>query len=303
MLKKILITGGTGTLGSHLVRGAVGSGHWDSVHATYHNVNPNFQKVFWHYLDARNLIRGLLEKIQPDCIIHTLAISAPDECERKKLDAWQINVETVKEIIHFCQASQTRLVFTSTDMVFYGEKGHYSESDSPNPVNFYGDTKYEAENEILNLQHANCAIVRLSLLYGINLNLQPTFFHRVLHALHHGKPVDLFRDQYRTMMAVANAAECLLEIAGSDFKGVLHLGGPERVNRYEFGLRLAQHLHLSPEPLIAADMDQSKFTARRPADVSLNSSLAAGILKTKICNIEDGLKSIFENQSYTDLMS
>ncbi len=304
MAKKILITGGTGTLGSHLVRQAVTGNRWESVHATYYSVNPNYHKVFWHFMDARNLIRTFLEKIRPDVIIHTLAMSSPDECEKKKLDSWQINVETVKEINHYCQAHSARLVFTSTDLVFDGEKGNYAETDSPNPVNFYGDTKYEAEQEILNPEHTvRPAVIRLSLMYGINLNLQPTFFHRILHSMHHRQDLDLFQDQYRTMISVSNAAECLLEIAESDFSGILHLAGPERINRYNFGVRLAAHLGLPNDTLKSSNIDKAKLTARRPADVSLNNNLAVSILKTPILSIDDGLESIFENKSYKELIA
>lgn len=304
MAKKILITGGTGTLGSHLVRQAIHSNRWDSVHATYNSVNPNFHKVFWHFMDARNLIRSLLEKISPDVIIHTLAMSSPDACEKKKLDSWQINVETVKEISHFCHAHSARLIFTSTDLVFDGEKGNYTESDSPNPVNFYGDTKFEAEQEILNSEMASMhAVVRLSLLYGVNLNLQPTFFHRILHALHHGQPIDLFKDQFRSMLSVSNAAECLLELAESDFTGLLHLAGPERINRYDFGVRLANHIGISPEPLKEALSSEAKLMAKRPADVSLCNQLALQTLKTKLLSIDEGLQSIFTDKSYTEMIS
>jgi dTDP-4-dehydrorhamnose reductase len=303
MAKKILITGGTGTLGSHLVRLAINNGRWDSVHATYCTVNPNYHKVFWHFMDARNLIRSMLEKIQPDCIIHTLAMSSPDECEKKKLDSWQINVETVKEIMHYCQTYPARLIFTSTDLVFDGQKGNYTETDTPNPVNFYGDTKYEAEQEILNsdppVRHA---VVRMSLLYGMNLNLQPNFFKRTLQAIHQQKPIDLFQDQYRTMMSVSNAADCLLELAESDFTGIMHLAGPERIHRYEFGLRLAKYLNLSSESLIPVQTSEVKLVARRPLDVSLNNQTARNILQTPLMNMDEGLKSIFADKSYTELI-
>lgn len=302
MSTKLLITGGTGTLGSHLVRQAVASNHWDAVHSTYYTLNPNYHKVFWHYLDARNLIRSLLEKIQPDTIIHTLAMSSPDECEKKKLDSWQINVETVKEIIQYCHHYSARLVFTSTDLVFDGNKGNYKEEDVPNPINFYGDTKYEAEKEILETgSQSRNLVVRLSLLYGPNLNLRPNYFHQMVKALFLQQPLELFEDQYRTVLSVSNAAECLLELVKSDVSGLLHLGGPERINRYEFGLRLAENLKLSANHLKPVKMDSSRLTARRPADVSLVSHRAASVLNTPILNVEEGIQQIINNPLFNEV--
>ncbi len=294
MGKKLLITGGTGTLGSHLVRMAVKSNQWDAVHATYNSVNPSYHKVFWHFLDARNLIRTALEKIKPDAIIHTLAMTSPDLCEKRKLDAWQVNVETVKEIIQYCSAVGARLIFTSTDLVFEGTRGMYTESDPPNPVNFYGDTKLEAENEIRNVNGwDNYAIARLSLMYGYNLNHKKNYFDELVHAVQNGEPAEVFDDQYRTMLSIPDAAACIMELLTSEFTGLLHIGGPERLSRYEFACRLADHFGKPKDSFIKISMFASKLAARRPADVSLNSALARTVLKTAIRSCEDNFRTIF----------
>jgi dTDP-4-dehydrorhamnose reductase len=297
MGKKLLITGGTGTLGSHLVRMAIQSNQWESVHATYNSLNPNYHKVFWHFIDARNLIRTTLEKIKPDAIIHTLAMTSPDLCEKRKLDAWQINVETVKETVQYISTYNARLIFTSTDLVFEGLRGMYTETDPPNPVNFYSDTKLEAENEILNCTDwKNFAIVRLSLMYGYNLNQRKNYFDELVHAVQHQEPAEVFDDQYRTLLSIHNAAECLLELLSSDFTGLLHLGGPERLSRYEFACRLARFSKKPADHFKKVSMTSANLAARRPADVSLNSTLAQSILKTRILNCDESFKYLFQNK-------
>lgn len=290
----LLITGGTGNLGSHLVRLAVKSGKWDEVHATYHTLNPNFHKVFWHYADARNFILPTLNRIKPSCIIHTMALSSPDECEKRKLDAWQINVKATGEIVDYANRNPVRLINTSTDLVFDGEKGDYSEEDMAKPVNFYGDTKLEVENEVQeNLIANNYVIVRLGLLFGFNLNQRLNFFDAIYNSLRNQTPIKLFEDQFRSMMNMSNAAECLLELALNEFQGKIHLAGPNRITRYEFGTRLAHHLKLSDAVIIKTLMSDIHSLSMRPKDVSLNITLAQKILKTPIQSVDEGIRSIF----------
>ncbi len=294
---RLLITGGTGTLGSHLVRLASKSGVWSEVHATYHTTNPNFHKVFWHYTDARNLTLPLLKKINPQYLIHTLAMTSPDECEKRKLDAWQINVKSVNEIIDYCNTHETRLIFTSSDQVFDGTKGAYSEDDQPHPINFYGDSKLEAENEISeNLITKNHVIARLGLLYGFNLNMGVNFFETLHVALKNQTPIRLFTDQFRSMISAMNAAECLLELAQNNYNGMLHVAGPEKISRYDFGLRLCHHAKTPVLPMLKSKMDEVKVLAKRPADVTLNIARAKEILETRMLTVDEGLRQIFNKQ-------
>jgi len=290
----LLITGGTGSLGSHLVRLALKTEKWDEVHATYHTLNPNFHKIFWHFTDARNSILPTLNRIKPTCVIHTMALSSPDECEKRKLDAWQINVKTTNEIITYADNNATRLIYTSTDLVFDGEKGNYSELDKACPVNFYGDTKVEVENDMLEILSAkNYVIARLGLLYGFNLNQRLNFFDSIYNGLRNQTKVKLFEDQYRSFMNLGNAATCLMELTSNDYHGMIHLAGPERLSRFEFGLRLAHHLKLSDATLIRAKMEDLPSLSRRPKDVSLNINLAQKTLKTIIQSVDEGIRSIF----------
>lgn len=294
MADVLLITGGTGNLGSHLVRLAVKLGKWDEVHATYHALNPNFHKIFWHFTDARNPIAPTLNRVKPTCIIHTMALSSPDECEKRKLDAWQINVKATSEIITYANANPVRLIYTSSDLVFDGEKGNYSEEDNARPLNFYGDTKLEVENEIReNYLTKNYVVARIGLQFGFNLNQRLNFFDAIYNSLRNQTPVKLFEDQFRSMMNINNASECLLELATNEYQGMIHLAGPERISRHEFGLRLAYHLKLSDAAIIKTKMTEMPTFSKRPKDVSLNINLARKILKTPIQSVDEAIRSIF----------
>ena len=294
MSRILLITGGTGTLGSHLVRAAAKSRDWDEVHATYHTLNPNFHKISWHYMDARNYIHPTLTRVKPTCIIHTMAMSSIVECERKKLDAWQVNVKATTEVINYANINGASVVFTSTDLVFDGTKGRYEITDVPSPINFYGDSKFEAENEILeNLTGARYVIARLSLLYGLNLNQRLNFFDTMYNRIRNGPPIDLFDDEYRSFASVANIAEALLELATGNYQGIVHLGGPDRMSRYTFGLSLARLLNLPQSNIRSAKQADHVSIGRRPADVSLDISRTKEVIKTRLQSAEEGLRQMF----------
>lgn len=293
-MKRILITGGTGNLGSHLVRQAIASGVWDEVHATYRNVNPNFQKAYWHLMDAQESVESTLEKTKPTHIVHTLAMSDPDECERRKLDAWQINVGVTKTIATYANQENARLIYTSSDLVFNGEKGNYAETDEPSPINFYGDTKLEAEVAVREHVTSNdYVIVRLANMYGLNLNQRPNFFSRQVDALKEKKKITLYTDQRRSMISLSDAAAGVLELADLTFEGMLHLGG-EAMSRYDFGRRLAAQLKIPDKTLEPVASSSVRHWAKRPSDVTLNSAAAQKLLKTSFRGVEECLKEIFQ---------
>lgn len=290
---KLLITGGTGTLGSHLVRLARNLGTWDEIHSTYHTLNPNYHRIYWHYADARNGLFEVLQKTKPSHILHTLAMTSPDECESRKLEAWEINVKTTQELARFAESNGSRLIFTSTDLIFDGNKGAYCETDAAFPVNFYGDTKLEAENIIReDMPSGNFIVVRLSLMYGINCNGRKTFFDFMVDHVKNRRVLELYRDQIRSMMSVPNAAEILIRLMDHDFTGTLHVGGPQSISRYDFGKKLADRLGGAAESVIPVDMQHVVGRARRPVNVSLQTGLLKKILDVKLLDIDEGLRQV-----------
>jgi dTDP-4-dehydrorhamnose reductase len=292
-MKKLLITGGTGTLGSHLVRLARNQGGWAEIHSTYHTLNPNYHRVYWHYADARNGLFDVLQKTQPTHILHTLAMTSPDECESRKLEAWEVNVKSTQEVAQFAENNGSRLIFTSTDLIFDGKAGGYTESANSAPVNFYGDTKVEAENTIReNMPSGNYVLIRLSLMYGFNYNGRKTFFDFMVDHVKNRRMLELYHDQIRSMISTPNAAEILMKLVTHDFTGVLHVGGPRSVSRFQFGKKLAERLGVPSECVVSTSMQHTTGRARRPAHVSLNTGLLQKILDVKLLDIDDGLRQV-----------
>src|SRR5262249_7267089 len=154
----------------------------------------------------------------------------------------------------------------STDLVFDGSRGGYHEEDIPNPLSIYGRTKSAAEQAVLDVP--GNAVVRISLLYGPSRNGRVSFFDEQVAALQRGAPVTLFDDEWRTPLDLVTAARGLWAVARSDFSGTLHLGGPQRLSRWEMGKRLAAFLGVDDSPLVAARRDDVPSAEPRPRDTS-----------------------------------
>jgi dTDP-4-dehydrorhamnose reductase len=181
-----------------------------------------------------------------------------------------VNVEGTAALAEMAHRAGARFLHVSTDLVFDGEKGSYREADAPAPLSVYGQTKAEAEKDVL---ACSGTVVRLSLLFGLTLVGRTSFFDNQVDALRAEQPLTLFEDEWRTPLSLAAAARALLEIARSGFSGLLHLGGPERMSRVEMGQRLADHLGCRSDTIDKARRESMPAPEPRPRDTSLDASL------------------------------
>ncbi|WOD41245.1 SDR family oxidoreductase [Nodosilinea sp. E11] len=287
---RLLVTGASGFLGWHLCRLAQAT--WQ-VTGTYHRQVPQpLPGVNRHRLDLSDLeaIAPCLAAIAPAAVIHTAALSQPNRCEQNPAQSYRVNVEATGVLAEVCAQHQIPFVFTSTDQVFDGQSPPYNEASPPSPVNLYGHHKAEAEALVHDL-HPTAAICRLPLLYGPPSPTAECFLQGFLRTLRSGQPLSLFTDEFRTPAYVEDVAAGLL-LALEHAPGLLHLGGPERLSRYDFGLCMAEVFGVDPNLLIPSKQADVTMPARRPPDVSSDSqkafafgyrprSIVAGLTATK----------------------
>ncbi len=270
-MNRTLITGASGQLGCYLLREL--QGRSGEVIAWSGSKRGD---LFGHVLRPIDLtdsaaITVAFTEARPDVVLHAAAMARVADCFADPEKARRINTTATATLAELSACYGARFVFVSTDLVFNGERGHYDEQDPVSPLSIYGQSKAAAEAAVLTAPRA--VVARISLLYGPSLMGRPGFFDEQLAALHGGRPVSLFVDEYRTPLDLATAARALLALAASDYTGILHIGGPERMSRLEMGLRLAKSLGLSGDGFIARRRDQAPAPEPRPRDVSLDSSL------------------------------
>lgn len=221
-----------------------------------------------------------------DAVVHTAAQTDVDFCQSNPEEAYKANVLATRNLVAACPGAY--FIYISTDFVFDGQKGLYREIDQASPISEYGRTKYLGEKEI---PVSGCA-VRTSI-YGILGNeKKPTFIERSLEGLGNGREIYGFEDQWFSPVSIYNLAEMLTEIVEQRPNGILHLGGPERISKYQFLRQLAASFGY-PESLVKANsFSNHKFLAPRPRDASLDISRARSFLKTGFCSPAESFEQI-----------
>ncbi|WP_310486858.1 NAD(P)-dependent oxidoreductase [Chamaesiphon sp. VAR_69_metabat_338] len=270
-MQKLLITGASGFLGWNLCQ--VSRSQWET-HGLYHQHAIEIPDVRLHQVDLtdRELLAATIDRLAPDAIVHTAAASNPNFCQQQPQLSRQINLTASQTLAEICAAAQIPLVFTSTDLVFDGTQAPYLEADPVAPINIYGEQKVAAERAIL----ATCdraVICRMPLMFG---NVPPTatsFIQPWIAALTEGQKLQLFVDEFRTPVSGTTAAKGLL-LALVAPPGILHLGGSERISRYEFGLLMAEVFGLDRSLLSPISQKDLAMAAPRAADVSLDNTKA-----------------------------
>jgi len=265
----VFVTGGSGFLGCHLCDQL--RSRFD-VHASY-NSNPcSLQHCRTTQLDItdHDHVVETISQCSPSLIVHAAAVSSPDVCERDPSRAWAVNVDGTKNLITAAMKRAVPLIYVSTDMVFSGQEGNYTENDDPAPINFYGKTKREAEI-ICRKASDTCTIVRITLQYGRGRGTARSFSDWLLHNLSAGSKVPLFYDQYRTPTYVKDTVRGIEIIALNGKPGDLyHLAGPDRIDRHSFGRMFAAVFSFPESLLKRTAMADVPSAAARPKDVSLD---------------------------------
>ena len=271
-MKKLLVTGASGFLGWNLCQQA--QTNWE-VYGTYHQHKIAIPGVTLQQIDLTDFaaLDLLFKQINPDAVIHTAAASKPNFCQTNRDISFAINVTAAVNIARLCGERRIPLAFTSTDLVFDGRNPLYKEEDPVCPINYYGEQKAIAEHKMLSIYPA-IAVCRMPLMFGLPSPVSPSFIQGIVSNLKAGKAINLFTDEYRTPASARTASQGLLLAVEQQVEGILHLGGKERISRYDFGLLLADILQVSKDLIKPGKQADVKMVAPRSPDTSLDSSKA-----------------------------
>lgn len=274
---RVLLTGASGYLGGNLLRHLMRERPaWD-VHATFFSIEPSSEQPNAHWLDLRDpeCVRRVVAAAAPDLILHTAALNAGEADEMMAT-----NARGSAAVADAAVARGARLVHVSSDVVFDGERGNYTEADPPHPITPYAVSKAEAERAVLE-RDGDVVVVRTSLIYGFK-PLDPR-----TRAVLRGDMPQLFTDEMRCPIWVDNLSAALLELAETDYRGILHVAGPQAQSRYEFGVKLVRALGGDPSGLVAAR--SADAPAVRPRDCTLDTTRARERLGTRLMSVDEVL--------------
>ena len=265
-MKRILVCGSNGLLGQHVAHLLGGSTELEVLN-TGRQRSFVYDHLLFDYtqldLSHRGDVRSLVASFQPDVIINTVAAIDVDWCELHRADAWQTNVTSVEHLIEAARKNAVHIVHVSTDYVFDGNNGPYSETHRPDPINYYGKTKLAAENLLLS-SGLPVAIARVSHLFGAGIAVKPHFVSKVVHALRHGKPVFATRGIGTNPTMASDAARGILSIMHDMHRGIFHLSGPDGVNRFDYAHLVADVFDLPIEEIREVSAEDLNLPAQRP---------------------------------------
>lgn len=277
-------------LGWHLCR-LLDSDESLTVVGTCRASRPRFSNVPTEFLDLANLdgLEALARRGPYDVIVHTAALTSPDECEKDRGRTDRVNVDATRHLLSLLRPEGC-FVYTSTDLVFDGEKGWYSEADLPNPVNYYGESKLEAEGVVRGADGG--VVIRIAKLYSNGSPFHPCFVTWMKEHLERGEELRLFTDQYRTPLYIGDAVRGLRRLLDCEPQfNLYHLGGAERISRYDFGCRYAAEFGYRHDHIRAARM-QEVGLVRRGADCSLDSARFSREFSFECVGASEGLRRL-----------
>lgn len=294
---RILLTGANGFLGHTLVPLLLQKGH--SVIATGKGENrlhfpalPPFSYRSLDFTDAAEAER-IVALTAPEVVIHAGAMTRVDECEQQPEDAWRCNVNGTLQLLEAAAALKAFFLFVSTDFVFSGEKGMYTETDATGPVNFYGRTKLEAEERVMRYP-SDWAIVRTCLVYGKPVEGRANILSVLHQKAEKGETYAVVDDQFRTPTLVDDLAAGIWAIAEKKATGVFHISGDELLTPYRMALRTAAFMGTDPglfKRVTASDFSQP---ALRPPRTGFNLAKAKRELGYQPHSFDEGLKKSLE---------
>jgi dTDP-4-dehydrorhamnose reductase len=265
--KKILITGSNGLLGQKLVELLVSKAHIETV-ATAKGANRLPLNAGYRYIEMDitdpEAVDQVLGTELPNVLIHTAAMTNVDQCEVEKDACWKLNVTATETLVTACAKYQIFLEHVSTDFVFDGTSGPYREEDVPNPVSFYGWSKYAAEKIVIS-SDVEWAIARTVLVYGIAHDMsRSNIILWVKKSLEEGKAIKVVTDQFRTPTLAEDLASGCFLIADQKAKGIYHISGKDFLTPYEMALGVADYFKLDASLIFPTDASTFTQPARRP---------------------------------------
>jgi len=273
------------------------------TYATYRTNTIKMPKCEAFALDMtkQDDVNQLVEKISPDAIIHTAAIANVDYCESHPDEAKASNVDGTRYMAEAAAKLGAKFVYISTDSVFDGERGMYTEADEVNPLSEYSKSKLEGE-KVLDDIDVSSAVIRTTI-YGWNMQDKTSLGEWAINELKAGNEVKMFEDVFFTPLMVNNLSDALLEVAGSGVEGVLNLGSPDRCSKFEFGQKIAEVFGFDKSLVSPISVKEfGSFKAPRPRDPSLDVSKAKRELSTELLSVGGGVKLMrdLEKNGYVD---
>ena len=292
MKKRILITGSNGLLGQKLVDLLRKQASVDLIAtARGNNRLPVTEGYTYASLDitVQEEVLDIFDQFKPDVVIHTAAMTNVDTCETDRDGCDVLNVNSVAYLIEACEKHGTYLCHLSTDFIFDGADGPYTEDGIANPISYYGESKLKAE-QLLFTSKIRWSIARTVLVYGIVPDMsRSNIVLWVKKSLEDGKTIQVVTDQFRTPTLAEDLAMGCWLLAKDEVEGIFNISGSDFLTPYEMAVMTADYYGLDKSLLQKADSSTFTQTAKRPAKTGFILDKAKKVLGYSPKTFQEGI--------------
>jgi dTDP-4-dehydrorhamnose reductase len=291
MMKNILITGANGLLGQAIVTIFTRESDFKL------KISSIEDKSYLNYgheyirLDITNKeeVKKVVKHCSPDVIINCAAYTHVDNCETEREQCWKLNVDAVKNLLIAARLEKSKIVHYSTDYVFDGKKGPYTEEDIPNPISFYGRSKLASENALI-ISGVDYVIIRTMVLIGIGKKIKSNFAVWMIDKLKNNEPISIVDDQIGNSTMVDDLAYGTLKLVEKNYKGIYNIAGSDIISRLEYAIILCEVFKLNKKLITPIKTSQLNQPAPRPLNSGLITSKAESVLGFKAMDSLEGLR-------------
>jgi len=290
-MKKLLITGISGLLGggiAHALRDKYAITGWYNAHGVS---IPGVKALKIDITEEQPLKKALAED-RPDMILHCASLTNVDYCEKDRVETQKINVGGTENIVAACKQGGIKLVYISTDSVYDGKTGNYAESDPVSPCNYYGVTKYEAEDSVR--KYKNHLIVRTNI-FGWNIQNKQSLAEWILDNLEAGKCINGFKDAVFSSIYTIEFAKIMEQMLERNLTGTFNLGSRTSLSKYEFALLIAKVFNKDVSLIKPISIDDFSFAAKRGKNLSMNTQKLSKALDRELPSLEECVQEFFRD--------
>ena len=266
-MNKVVITGSNGLLGQSLLTLLLEEKEKYKVYGFSRGINKSRREDFKYIsIDVTNkaLLKKEIKEIKPDFIINTAAMTQVDDCENQKEACDLLNFEVVKWLSEIANQINAHIIHISTDFIFDGKKGNYKETDTPNPISYYGLSKLKSEEVLIN-SNINFTILRTILVYGKVFDMsRNNIVLWVKKMLEEGKEITIVNDQFRSPTYVVDLAMACKISIDKKATGVYNISSKELLSVYEIAQQIANAFQLDESLIRPISTSTLNQTAPRP---------------------------------------
>jgi dTDP-4-dehydrorhamnose reductase len=286
-MKSVLVLGGSGLVGSYLIRRLVED---TRVTATYSTSEAGDAKVSWvpfKYPQDALTLSGIIDDSSPEVIVNNIAYPSVDYCETNKADAYDLHVRLVEQLCLKAHETGAKVIHLSSDYVYDGQGRRYTEEDPPIPLSYYGWTKLLAEKIVLNSSPRNL-VFRPAFIYG--WHPKSRFLNLVLQSLKAKTTFEAYSDQFSCPTLVSDVVDCVCQGIVTNVSGLYNVVGSSYLSRFDFALQIAATFGGNPNQIRSIKTGQSPQAARRPMNNFVDNSKATRILGVRFRDVQGGLR-------------